>query len=310
MDQLTKMIDAARMYYEYDYSQQEIAKKLKMSRPTVSRILKKAKQEGIVEVTIHDPSEQIEQQTAALKHRFGLQNVIIVHADEEEHTLKEKLGEAAAAFIDQHIENKDILAASWGTTLYEAARRVQPRALPNLEIVQLNGGASHSGSQTYATEIIHLLGSAFQTDNWLLPLPAIVDHVSVKHAIETDRHIQQILQKGEEANKAIFSVGAPTIDSVLMQTDYFTKEELEKLDNEAAGEICSRFFDDSGDICHQELNERTIGIELHDLKKKDSSILVAGGHRKHRAVRGALQGGYANILITDQKTAEKVLELP
>ncbi|MGY4691302.1 sugar-binding transcriptional regulator [Salibacterium sp. K-3] len=308
MDQFSKMIDAARMYYEYDYSQQEIAKHLDMSRPTVSRILKKAKQEGIVEVTIHDPSEQIERQAAALRNQYDLKEVIVVHVDENERTLKEKLGEAAAAFLDNHVENHDILAASWGTTLYETARRMQPRPLPNLEIVQLNGGASHSGSQTYATEIIHLLGRAFQTDNWLLPLPAIVDHVSVKQAIETDRHIQRILQKGKDAEKALFSVGAPTIDSVLMQTDYFTDDELEKLNNEAAGEICSRFFDDSGQICHEELNERTIGIELHELKKKELSILVAGGRMKHRAVRGALCGGYANMLITDQHTASRLLQ--
>ncbi|MFD2706010.1 sugar-binding transcriptional regulator [Salibacterium lacus] len=308
MDQLAKMIDAARMYYEYDYSQQDIAKKLEMSRPTVSRILKKAKQEGIVEVTIHDPSEQIEQQASALRDRFGLKEVIVVHVDEKEYTLKEKLGEAAASFLDSHVEDDDILAASWGTTLYETAKHMQTRPLPNLEIVQLNGGASHSGSQTYATEIIHLLGRAFQTDNWLLPLPAIVDHVSVKHAIETDRHIQRVLQKGKAAQKAIFSVGAPTIDSVLMQTDYFTQDELVKLDNEAAGEICSRFFDDYGQICHEELNERTIGIELHELKKKEFSILVAGGQMKYRPVRGALRGGYANILITDQKTAGRLLK--
>ncbi|MDQ0300026.1 deoxyribonucleoside regulator [Salibacterium salarium] len=308
MDQLSKMIDAARMYYEYDYSQQEIAKKLEMSRPTVSRILKKAKQEGIVEVTIHDPSEEIEQQTLALKKTYELKEVIIVHSDEEETTLKEKLGEAAASFLDHHIESQDTLAASWGTTLYETAKRVQPKTMPTVEIVQLNGGASHSGNQTYATEIIHLLGRAFQTDNWLLPLPAIVDHVSVKNAIEKDRHIQRILQKGKTADKAIFSVGAPTIDSVLMQTDYFTEDELNKLDTDAAGEICSRFFNEEGHICHEELNERTIGIELDELKKKKSSILVAGGQKKQRAVRGALQGGYANILITDQNTAHWLLQ--
>ena len=53
----TKMIDAARMYYQLDYSQQEIAQHLGVSRPTVSRFLQQAKHEGIVQITIVDPRE-------------------------------------------------------------------------------------------------------------------------------------------------------------------------------------------------------------------------------------------------------------
>jgi deoxyribonucleoside regulator len=95
---------------------------------------------------------------------------------------------------------------------------------------------------------------------------------------------------------------------LLFQLGYFSDEELEMLSNEAVGDICSRFFDKDGNIVSESLNERTIGIDLSELQKKEKSILVAGGINKIKAIKGALKGKYANILITDQYTARVLLD--
>ena len=76
---------------------------------------------------------------------------------------------------------------------------------------------------------------------------------------------------------------------------------------QSVGDICSRFFDGDGNISSEEINKRTIGIELEELKLKKRSILVAGGNRKIKAIDGALRGGYANVLISDQHTAKELL---
>ena len=76
---------------------------------------------------------------------------------------------------------------------------------------------------------------------------------------------------------------------------------------QSVGDICSRFFDGDGNISSEEINQRTIGIELEELKLKKRSILVAGGNRKIKAIDGALRGGYANVLIIDQHTAKELL---
>ena len=81
-EKLTKIIEVARLYYQLDYSQQEIAKKLDVSRPTVSRLLKQAKDTGIVEVKIHNPVEAGEVLTERLKEKFGLKEVIIASVSE------------------------------------------------------------------------------------------------------------------------------------------------------------------------------------------------------------------------------------
>lgn len=309
-EKLTKIIEVARLYYQLDYSQQEIAKKLDVSRPTVSRLLKQAKDTGIVEVKIHNPVEAGEVLTERLKEKFGLNEVIIASVSEYDHTLiKRHLGEVAASYLNKVVKDDDLIATSWGTTVYELATKLKPKPVKNTKVVQLNGGVSHSETKTYASEIIHLFGEAFNTQTFLLPLPAIVDHIVVKQAIEADRHIHKILELGKQANIAVFSVGTPVVDSVLLQAEYFSKEEQHLIQSKAVGEICSRFFDKNGEICVENLNNRTIGIELDELSKKEKSILVAGGSKKVKAIYGALKGKYANVLITDEQTASLLIEM-
>jgi deoxyribonucleoside regulator len=309
-DKLNKIIEVSRLYYQLDYSQQEIAKKLDVSRPTVSRLLKQAKDSGIVEIKIHNPVEAGELLTERLKDKFGLKEVVVASVSEYDHTLiKRHLGEVAASYLNRVVKDYDVIATSWGTTVYEVATKLKPKPISHTTVVQLNGGVSHSETKTYASEIIHLFGEAFNTQTFLLPLPAIVDHIVVKQAIEADRHIHKILDLGKQANIAIFSVGTPVVDSVLLQAEYFSKEDQHLIQSKAAGEICSRFFDKNGEVCVENLNNRTIGIELHELAKKEKSILVAGGPKKLEAIYGALKGKYANVLITDEHTASLLIEM-
>lgn len=303
------IIEAARLYYQLDYSQQDIAQKLGISRPTVSRFLKQAKEKGIVEIKINDPTENGEKLAIKLKEKYHLSEVIVVSAPLFEcQIIKKYVGEKAAEYLTETIKEKDVIATSWGTTIYEVAKSLKPKLIKDVTVVQLNGGVSHSETKTYASEIIHLFGEAFNTQTLVLPLPAIVDHVVVRQAIEADRHICKILEEGHNANIAIFSIGTPAEEAVLLKAEYLSKEDIEILQSKAVGEICSRFFDSKGKICHVALNDRTIGIELEDLRGKEKSILVAGGPSKVEAIYGALMGNYANVLITDNFTASALLD--
>lgn len=71
-DKLTKAIEAAKMYYLFDYNQNEIAKKLGVSRPTVSRLLQQAKSEGIVQIKIIDSTIDVKELSAQLEQTFKL----------------------------------------------------------------------------------------------------------------------------------------------------------------------------------------------------------------------------------------------
>ncbi len=308
-DKITKAIEAAKLYYLLDYNQNEISKVLGVSRPTVSRLLQLAKDEGIVQITIKDPVENIENLAAALEKKFGLKKAVVVSIPQYEGTvIKTFLGEKAAGYLYEIVKDGDIIGVTWGTTIYHVAVELRQKALNNVKVVQLKGGVSHSETNTYASEILYLFGKAFNTAPHYLPLPAIVDHPVVKQAMEADRHIKRILELGRKTNIALFTIGPVKEESLLFQLGYFSEDDLNSLYGKAVGDICSRFFDIEGNVVNESLNERTLGINLEDLKKKEYSILVAGGQNKVEGIFGALNGGFANVLITDQFTAQFLLD--
>lgn len=308
-DKLSKIIEAAKLYYLLDYNQNEIAKMIGVSRPTVSRFLQLAKSEGIVEIKIKDPNENVGNLSSQLEQKFNLKKAIVVSIPQfEDDIIKKFLGEKTAAYLQEVVKDDDIIGVTWGTTLYHVANELKQKFVKDVKVVQLKGGVSHAETNTYASEILYLFGKAYNTTPHHLPLPAIVDHVVVKQAMETDRHIRRILDLGKQANMALFTVGPVKSDSLLFQLGYFTENDLESLYGKAVGDICSRFFDKDGNVCNESLNERTLGINFEDLKKKEQSILVAGGHNKIEGIYGALKGRFANVLVTDQFTAQFLLD--
>jgi deoxyribonucleoside regulator len=309
LEKLSKVIEAAKLYYLLDYNQNEIAQILGVSRPTVSRFLQLAKSEGIVEINIKDPTENVENLSFQLEQKFNLKKVVISSVPQfEDHIIKNYLGEKTAEYLHEIVKDNDIIGVTWGTTLYHVAIDLKQKFVKDVKVVQLKGGVSHSETNTYASEILYLFGKAFNTTPLHLPLPAIVDQVVVKQAMEADRHIGKILELGKQANIALFTNGYVNPDSLLFQLGYFTKSDLETLNGKAVGDICSRFFDKEGNICNESLNDRTLGINLEDLKQKEYSILVAGGPNKIEGIYGALKGRFANVLITDQFTAQFLLD--
>ncbi|WP_409295305.1 sugar-binding transcriptional regulator [Peribacillus sp. SCS-26] len=309
-DKLSKVIEAAKLYYLLDYNQSEIAKKLGVSRPTVSRLLQSAKEKGIVQIRIVDSMLDSEKMENELEQKFNLKKAVVTSVPQyENHVIKNYLGEAAADYLGEIVKDGDVIGVTWGTTLYHIGLELKQKYVRDVKVVQLKGGVSHSETSTYASEVLYLFGKAYNTPPIHLPLPAIVDHVVVKRAMEADRHIKKILDLGKAANIAVFTTGPIKPDSLLFQLDYFSEEDLKMIYEHAAGDICSRFYNKDGEVCNESLDERTLGIDLQELKRKEYSILVAGGEHKINGIYGALRGGYANVLITDQMTAQFLLDM-
>ncbi|MCJ8012411.1 sugar-binding transcriptional regulator [Paenibacillus sp. KQZ6P-2] len=301
-------IEAARLYYQSDFSQQDIAARLGVSRPTVSRLLQFAKEQGYVRIDIVDPNEDLNVLSQKLKNKYGLDTVQVCYSPLNTYEeIKKHITKQTADYLHETIQDKDIIGVTWGTTMYAVAQQLQHKNVKGVEVVQLKGGVSHSHVNTYAAETVNLFAEAYQTVARYLPLPVIFDSIDLKRIVEEDRHINRIIDLGKQANIAIFTVGTVKEDALLFRLGYFNEKEQKLLKKNGAGDICSRFFDKDGNICSEEINNRTVGIDLYELRKKEKSILVAGGQRKVEAIHAALAGKYANILVTDQFTAQALL---
>jgi deoxyribonucleoside regulator len=176
-------------------------------------------------------------------------------------------------------------------------------------VVQLNGGVSKAEYDTHASEIAQRIGEKLWATPFLLPLPAIVDTPALKDAILKDRNIARTLDYAKNANIAVYTIGLFNHDSVLVSADYFEQQEIDNLlKNDAVADICSRIITKNGSICSDDLDSRTIGIELDELRKKEYSIAVAGGKEKLPAVMAGLKSGVFNVLITDEYIGSHLLD--
>ena len=157
-EKLKKVVEAAKLYYLLDYNQNDIAKKLGVSRPTVSRLLQQAKEEGIVEIKINDPAEDIQQLAKQLEQKFNLKKAIVVSVPEhQDGIIKKYLGKEAAEYLRSIVKDGDVIGVIWGTTLYHVALQLRHKHVKDVKVVQLKGGVSLSETNTFASDILHFL---------------------------------------------------------------------------------------------------------------------------------------------------------
>lgn len=310
MDKIDLLVQTARLYYELDYSQQMIADRLNISRPYVSKLINQAKLTGIVEIKINDPNETETSIERRMREQFGLQRVIVLPVGQGGNIL-EKLATAAIKFLNGIISDKDILGVVWGDTLYECSKKVIHREdIRDVTVVQLCGGMSKVDRNIFAAEIPKNFADAYNGTPYTLPLPAIVDSETVKKAIIKDKNIASILNLGKKASIAVITIGAFGSQSALVRAGYLSSSQVDDLVKKGAvGDIFSRFININGEICDQELDRKTIAIELQDFKNIENRIAVVSGVERAKCLCGALRGGYCNILITEETTATEVLRL-
>lgn len=310
MYSLKEMIRVAKLYYEKGLTQQEIAEVENISRPTVSRILDAAFKEGIVTFSIQYPVESVDDLEDEIVKRFGLKKVFVVPAIIPETSfILADVGKALGDYLHELVRDGDTIGISWGTSLSYVAKYLKGSKRRDVRVVQMNGGVSTTAFSTGAMNILDQFAKAFAAQPYALSVPTIVDSPEIASAILRDSGVDEIISMGSEANIAVFGIGKTSYESVLNLAGYFKQDEYDKLlSNGAVGDICSRFFNVDGDVCDPKLNNRTIGVQLADLQRKEHSIAIACGVEKSMAVLGAVQGNYVNTLFTDEITARELIK--
>ncbi len=177
-------------------------------------------------------------------------------------------------------------------------------------VVQLNGSLDRTTYSTRAEYIVDRIAEAFGGRAMTLAAPLMVDRPDIIASLFSDSRIAAALDVARKANFVMFGVGDVSEQSSLFKTGYMDRRLLRKLRpgaRGAVGDICGRFFDAQGHVYSQELDGRTLAVELEALRSKELAVAIAGGLRKVEAILGMLHGRLCNVLITDEQTAEALL---
>ncbi len=303
-------VKIATLYYLKDLGQEEIAVKLGLSRQSVGRHLKYAREKGIVEFSIRSPESTCSELELRLETAYGLSEAVVVKVPvSSDEVMKNEIGKAAAAFLERRVRSGDILGVSWSSTVLACARELEATGLEGVRIVQINGSMDRADYSTRAEYIMEKMAGAFSASSYALAAPLLVDSAKIRDALLADSRIQATFELARKADIAVFGIGSISRESSLYKTGYMDENILTELRSRGAvGDVCGHFFDARGDICDPDLDACLLAVSREEFRRKKLAIGLAGGPEKTTAIRAALLGGWCNVLVTDEDTARALTE--
>jgi DNA-binding transcriptional regulator LsrR (DeoR family) len=306
------LVRVATLYYEEDYSQQEIADILQISRSNISRMLKEAKRKGVVEIRIRKRIPRALELEREFVSRFSLQRAMIVAGNDRDYN--ERLmdaGQHAAWYIEEMLRPNDVLAISWGTGVNAAVNALTPQASLGVEVIQMIGSVGTVDSVIDGPELARELATKLGGQYRYLHAPLFVDSPVTRDLFLKQPTIADTLERARGATFALVGIGTTEAGaSSFLRAGHLNEVQLAELRAQGAvGEISGQHFDIDGRADYLAINQRVICLGLPDVKRIPQVIAVACGLAKRRSILGALRAGYVKALATDDITAAAILEM-
>jgi DNA-binding transcriptional regulator LsrR (DeoR family) len=310
--ELRLMAKVASLYYERKLRQSDIAAQLDISQATVSRLLKRALEEDIVRISVRTPMGCYQELEYKLQSQFGLKEVIVVDAGPDEEQMLRNLGSATAFYLETTIKDGEYIGiSSWSETLLATANAMQPLSRSiSAHVVQILGGIGNPNAETHASQLTRQLANLVHGEATLLPAPGVVGSPETRNVLLEDPFVNEAVALFKQVTLALVGIGSVEPSRLLASSgNVFSEQELDMLrEQQAVGDVCLRFFDEFGQPVNTELNGRVIGMGLDQLENVRRTVGIAGGKRKFAAIQGAARGSWIHVLITDQVTAERLIE--
>ena len=309
--EISQMIEIATLYYEYDMTQSEIAKRYYISRTKVSRILTKARELGIVEIKVNRLLNRNYYLEDYIKEKYNLKKVFLYDGSTNQNgEIMKGAVTLAGEYLEQRITEKMIVGISWGYTVSKAIDEIENTINLPISVVEIMGFASMANPLENGNNLANKLASKYNGYVYNMNSPLFVD-LDVKEKLLKDPAVSRALSIANKADLILTSLGILDFEPTSsLWTGYMTNEMLNELkDQGAVGSIGARFFDRNGKILKNEWDKHCIGIKLEDIKKVDEVAVVAGGIKKSDAIIGALRGGFIDILISDSNTIKNIVDL-
>ena len=295
------MIKIAWFYYIENLTQQEIAKTLGINRIKILRLLEKARATGLVNFQIR--AENLKRLTieSRFKETFNLKDVLIVPFISED-ALPETLAQAAAMYLMRLLKGDDYINIGYGDTTSRILNYLAQRAETPIHVVSLTGGVNYylpNGKSNIFNAQLHLI-----------PSPLLLNSSELVSALKKEESVERISTMSLLSDFTVVGIGGMNENSTIIQNAILSKNDFLLLKKHGAvGDILSHFIDIKGNRVDTDLENRLMSPALSEIKKLNNMIGVAGGKNKTEAILAVLNGGYMNVLITDEQTASRVLKL-
>lgn len=308
-DRLELAMRVARLYYLEHLGMEEIAVDLHTSRSTVSRLLRLARDRGLVEIRLHDPELATPNLAAVIGERFGVEAHVTPHTADRLSELQtlEYVGRHAARLLGALVGPDMVLGVAWGTTISTVSRYLTPQPGRNVTVVQLNGaGNSLSTGIEYASEVLRRFANAFGGRVEHFPVPTFYDCAATRTSLWRERSIRRLLELQRGCDIVVYGIGAlgGRVPSQVYSGGYLDPADLQLLTEDGVvGDIATVFVREDGSYADIALNARSSGPDLRQLARVGERVCVVAGQHRLPGVRAALAAGLVSHLVIDEQAA-------
>lgn len=309
-DHLQLLGQVATWYYDEGLSQETIARRIGLSRSMVSRLLREAREQGLVEIIVHYPLKTNDALERRLCETFDLsRSWVLSNPPADKTTVLRRLGELGARYLQQHLKDNIKIGIGWGTTVYEVVRAIPALSIRGAMVIQIIGSVGSGDPTVDGSEMTHWLAQKLNTPSRFLHAPLIVENEATARALFQDPATVETLALARQVEVALLGVGTTDpLSSGLRRAGYLSEADLRMLQQSGAvGDILGLHLDANGSLLDISLNRRVIGVNLKALQAIPMVIVVASGEVKVPIILAALRGGYVDVLVTDAVTASSVL---
>ncbi|MCI5826457.1 MAG: MarR family transcriptional regulator [Arcanobacterium sp.] len=308
------LYDISVMHYIEGLTMEAIARKVGVSRSTVSRSLKEAREHGYVHITVRSIDAQSSELVQWCAATFGITATIVpVAFDVSEVRRLDIVTAMAASLFTEMVHPGDVIGVAWGNTISKLSEHLQPRAVDGVTVVQLNGAASVPGQGVpYAGALIQSIAAAFGAQMVTFPVPAFFDHAQTREVLWEETSVRSIRELQLRASIAIFGVGSlsSAIPSMVYSGGYLKPGDMETIRQEGVvGDVCTVLLRGDGTWRDLALNDRASGPTPDMLRKIPNRVAVVAGAGRVPALLAALRAGVITHLVIDRDTAIRLQQL-
>ncbi len=309
LDGFRLQVRAAWLYHTEGLTQQEIAEKLGLSRIKVNRLLREARQRGIVKISIDTRGIIFPELEERLCSDFGLRDAVVVVESEEGEPLYRLLSQATVAWLIPRLTSEAIVGLSYGRTLSYLPEVFRPPHHIPCTFIEVIGGLSNLTTSITQINIVAKMAELCGGRAEFLNVPTIVSSPEIRQLLLHEKAVSQAFIKARACEFLLTSVGPASPSALLFQHGYLDETDLKELCSRGAvGDVMGRFIAADGSPVPSALDDRLMGLELDEISQIPFRILIAGGKEKVAPALAVIRNGLFNVLITDRSTAQALLE--
>lgn len=302
-----QVVRAAWWYYKDGLTQAQIADLLFVSRATVGRLLEEARTSGVVRFEISADHLAAFELSRRIQVHFGLEDAVVVPTVPDEATgprVNQRIANAGAEYLRRFLRPGAVIGVGWGDTVLRVLFALSRYALDGVTFASVAGGID-----AYTREISARQNNGIQDHLRLIPAPLVASTPEIARALRRDASVLAPLELSRSAVATLTGIGAASEGAAAVRAGLFSADQVRGFRAMGGvGDMLGEWFKDDGEVLAEATSDRRIGLDLDELRAMPHVIGLAGGAEKTAAIRGALRGGYLDVLVTDEAVAVALLD--